>query len=88
MSISTTFNQVDEWLDSITATKLNGLFDWVHIDVPHLHGEIVTTTSEEIVTISRCAEISNLCGMSNESHSFIGISGQWHFNEADNLFVS
>lgn len=84
LAIAATFDQVDERLDAFTAQG-DCLVNRRHINRPHVNGQVLTTTSEQILAIRRSADIFHDVGVRDQAHGLVRVAIQRHLDEADDL---
>ena len=85
LTFAATFNQVNEGFGSVAAVEFNLFVDGGDIDTPHIDGKIVTTASEDVLAISRRANICNVAGVGHETHGLVWVSIEWQLDQADNF---
>jgi hypothetical protein len=86
LALGTTFNQLNERLDALTAHR-DRLLNRVNVDVPHVDGKISSTACENILSIGGSADILHFVGMSNQTHRLVRVAIERQLDEADDLLV-
>lgn len=74
LSLASTFNQVDERLNSVSSVHLDLFVDGSHVNVPHVNRQVVTTTSEDVLAVSRSADVSDLVRMGDQTHGLMWVT--------------
>ena len=86
LALGTTFNQLNERLDTLTAHR-DRLLNRVNVDMPHVDGKISSTACENILSIGGSADILHFVGVSNQTHRLVRVAVERQLDEADDLLV-
>ena len=84
MTLSATFNQLDEWLDIVTAER-DSLLDRLNVNLPHVDCEVSATASEDVLAVGTGTDILHLVGVRNQTHGFVRVAIEWQLDQADNF---
>ena len=86
LALSTSFNELDEWFDSVT-THGDGLLDRGDINHPHIDSEVTSSTSENILAVRACTNILHFIWVGNESHSLVRVTVERQLDKTNDFLV-
>jgi len=86
LTLAATLDKVNERFDSFTA-HCDCLLDGCNIHFPHVDSQVAATAGEDVLTIVGAADVGDLIGVSDKTHSLVGVAIHWQLDQTDDLLV-